>query len=31
MSEYELTLLRELRNLYNWKEENGFISKEVAA
>jgi len=31
MSEYELTLLRELRNLYKWEDEDGLISKEVAA
>ena len=31
MSEYELALLKELRNLYKWKDEDGFISKEVAA
>jgi transposase-like protein len=31
MSEYELILLKELRSLYKWKDEDGFISKEVAA
>lgn len=32
MSEYDLALLRNIRHLYGWKEdENGFISKEIAA
>jgi transposase-like protein len=31
MSEYELALLKELRSLYKWNDEDGFISKEVAA
>lgn len=31
MSEYELALLKELRSLYKWKDEDGFISKKVAA
>jgi transposase-like protein len=32
MSEYDLVLLRNLRKLYNWKEdENGFISRDAAA
>jgi transposase-like protein len=31
MSEYDLVLLKKLRDLYNWKDEDGFISKKVAA
>jgi len=32
MSEYDLALLRNIRHLYGWKEdENGFISKKIAA
>ena len=32
MSEYDLSLLRNLRKLYGWEEDdNGFISKKLAA
>ncbi len=32
MSEFDLSLLRNLRKLYGWKEDDsGFISKETAA
>lgn len=31
MSEYDLALLRKLKDLNNWKDEDGFISKKVAA
>jgi hypothetical protein len=32
MSEYDLMVLRHLRKLYGWEEdENGFISKQMAA
>jgi len=31
MNEYDLLLLKKLRDLYNWKDEDGFISKKVAA